>query len=434
MSGQSQNNSKRTPVLGCIADDVTGATDLAINLVQGGMCVVQLLGIPSVDELAQLDADAVVVGLKTRSIPSEEAIQQSLACLRNFTQFGIGRIFFKYCSTFDSTAEGNIGPVAAALLDELDARQTVFCPAFPQNGRTVYQGHLFVYNKLLNESGMENHPLNPMTDANLVRFLGKQCDRRVGLLKAADLESISTVAGNLSTLANDGYSFVVTDACNNEHLTNIASAIAWMPLVTGGSGIGRYLPEAYRETDLLRTSRYEPTMPRFEGRSLVIAGSCSSATNRQVAWMQSKIPCWTVDVAQLIEQPEQTLGQVMAWARENDADAPLLISSSALPDQVAEIQGRHGASVAAEAIESFLSDVATKLVSDLGVGRLVVAGGETSGAVVSKLGIRALRIGPEICPGVPWTETMGDQRLALALKSGNFGEDDFFERALELLS
>ena len=423
---------KRMPILGCIADDVTGATDLAINLVQGGMCVVQLLDIPTVDELHEIDADAVVVGLKTRSIDKLDAVELSVRCLRVLLGAGVTRFFFKYCSTFDSTSEGNIGPVAVALMDALEADQTIFCPAFPRNGRTVYQGHLFVDGALLNESGMENHPLNPMSDANLVRFLGQQCDRDVGLLRFADIEQ-DRIDHRLDELKDQGFSCVVADACSDTHLETIAESVARCELVTGGSGIGRYLPAAYRNAGLLRSNEYAARIPRVTGRSLIIAGSCSTATNRQVAWMHDRIPCWAIDIDQAIADKSAALGKVMDWAHAAPANAPLLISSTASPERVAEVQRKHGAAVAAKAIEDFLSDAATSLVSKLNMTRLIVAGGETAGAVVQRLGVHALRIDAEICPGVPWTESMGNRPLALALKSGNFGAEDFFEQALRML-
>ena len=427
-----QDRTKRKLILGCIADDVTGATDLAINLVQGGMCVVQLLEIPTVDELTEIDADAVVVGLKTRSIPKQDAVQQSIQCLRALQNSGIERYFFKYCSTFDSTREGNIGPVAVALMDELDVQQTIFCPAFPRNGRTVYQGHLFVHDALLSESGMECHPLNPMTDANLVRFLGKQCDRSVGLLGFEDIER-GTVKRRLDELQQEGCPCVIVDACSDAHLETLAMATADMMLVTGGSGIGRFLPAAYREMGLLCSRNYAAKTPSVTGRSLIIAGSCSTATNKQVAWMQNRIPCWALNVDQLIDDREATFRSMMDWVQTTDESNPLLIYSTASAARVAEVQHEHGADLAAKAIEEFMSDAAACLVSDLNMARLIVAGGETAGAVVQKLGVRALRIDTEICPGVPWTQTIGDRPLALALKSGNFGTEDFFEQALEML-
>ena len=432
MASPNQPSTKRRPILGCIADDVTGATDLALNLVQGGLCVVQLLQIPTVRDLQEIDADAIVVGLKTRSIPRDDAVQQSLACLRVFRDAGLERCFFKYCSTFDSTSEGNIGPVASALLDELDATQTIFCPAFPDNGRTVYRGHLFVHDQLLNESGMEHHPLNPMKDANLVRFLGQQTDRRIGLLAFEHVEG-QRIDIRMAELAAEGCSFVVTDACHDRHLQTIANAVVEYPLVTGGSRIARYLPAAYRTSGLIHSKEYMAEHPDIPGRSLIVAGSCSTATNRQVRCARDKTPSWQVDVDRLIQNPEVERTKLIEWASTIPSASTAMVCSTSTPEVVIELQSRHGAKAVASAVEDFLASAAKHFVDECDVTRLIVAGGETAGAVVKKLGVNTLRIGAEICPGVPWTETIGDRPLAFALKSGNFGQEDFFETALIML-
>ena len=424
------------PLLGCIADDVTGATDLAINLVGGGMRVVQVLGVPSKESLSELKkVDAVVVALKTRSVPKQQAISQSLESLRALQQLGCRRFYFKYCSTFDSTDEGNIGPVAEALLEELRAEQTIFCPAFPQAGRTVYQGHLFVHEKLLNESGMENHPLNPMRDANLLRVLARQTTEKIGLIAYKSYAgSIAALRDELRRLAAEGHRFVVTDACDNSHLAQLAKAVVEMPLVTGGSGLARFLPEAYRDAGFMRTEPFQPEMPQVPGRRALLAGSCSTATQGQVKHMQGRCPTWQVDVPQLMNDAEAELGRFRAWADSTGEDETLLVTSTSPPEAIAELQERYGAETTAESIERFLAASAKLLVESFGVRRLVLAGGETSGAIVAALEIPTLRIGPEICTGVPWTETVGTEpALALALKSGNFGEKDFFETALEML-
>jgi len=425
----------RTLVVGCVADDVTGATDLAVNLVQGGMSVVQIVGVPSPEDLRQLDADAVVVALKTRSIPAEQAVLQSLAALDMLRNAGIDRFFFKYCSTFDSTEEGNIGPVAEAMMDSLGAAQTVFCPALPRNGRTVYMGHLFVNGRLLSESGMENHPLNPMTDPDLVRFLGKQTSRQTGLLPydafSAGDDGLATA---LQQTVDSGVRMLIADACDDGHLAMLARAVGHMRLVTGGSGIARYLPDVYREAGLLASPPFQPELPNISGRSLILSGSCSTATNGQVAWMKQRCPAWRIDVPAIIDDPNRELNKMLDWAKESDPNWPLLIYSTAPPDQVAELQGRFGRDAAAHAIEDIHASLASAMVDKLDVRRLVLAGGETSGAVTQRLGVRSLRIGPEICAGVPWTVSSGDPPLALALKSGNFGGEDFFGAALEMLA
>ena len=431
---------RRTPVLGCIADDVTGATDLASNLTLGGMRVVQVLGVPSASSLAKCDADAIVVALKTRSIPIEAAVGQSLQSLRALQEIGVSRFFFKYCSTFDSTEQGNIGPVSEALSAELGVKRTIFCPAFPINGRTVFSGHLFVNGKLLNESGMENHPLNPMTDANLVRFLGQQVYCEVGLLSHESLDSVESVRAKLQDMG-DAEPFVICDAINEAHLKTLAHAVADMKLTTGGSGIARYLPEAYRNSGHLSSATYTPSMPSADGRSLILSGSCSAATNAQVAWMSDRCPGREVDVQAIMQDPTAYANQLVAWAIAIPADAPVLIYSTAKPDKVARLQQEFGAANVANAVEQCMATVAERLVVGHDFRRLVLAGGETSGAVVNRLSIHALEIGPEICPGVPWTQSVGGKTVAepaigpvaLALKSGNFGDDRFFETALEML-
>ena len=348
------------PVLGCIADDVTGATDLAINLVQGGFRVVQFFAIPSAAELAEIDADAVVVGLKTRSVPPSEAVSATLQALDVLRDAGMKRFFFKYCSTFDSTAQGNIGPVAAALLEALAIPQTILCPAFPRGGRTVYQGHLFVHGMLLHESGMERHPLNPMTDANLKRWLEKQTDLIVGLLRYKDLAE--SAESRLHDLEQDGVRLVITDACDDAQLDVLANATTKMKLLTGGSGIARFLPKAYRTSGLVRSENYQPELPAVRGRGLILAGSCSSATNRQVARMKEQCPAFEVDPSRLISSSgttaEAELERLLAWANGCDRDRPLLIYSTANPERVAELQNEYGGAIVAEAVEHLLASAA----------------------------------------------------------------------------
>ncbi len=375
---------KRHPVLGCIADDVTGATDLSINLVQGGLRVVQMLGVPDAQQLSEVEnVDAIVIALKTRSVPRNDAITESLNALRALICHGVPRYYFKYCSTFDSTRDGNIGPVAEALMHELDVRQTIFCPAFPRAGRTVYRGHLFVGDQLLNESGMQAHPLNPMTDANLVRVLSQQATGSVGLLSYETIHAGSSACrSRLAELLDQGVSLVITDSCDNEQLTTLAESVASMPLLTGGSGLARYLPQAYRAAGIVESAEFVPDLPRIAGRSLILAGSCSTATNAQVKWMQGKCPTWSVDVAALMTDSQAEFSKLKAWALETKADETLLVSSSAAPKQVAELQSNFGAHAVASAIERFLAAVAKTLVEELDVRRLVLAGGETSGAIV----------------------------------------------------
>lgn len=430
MDSKEGSSKKRRPLLGCIADDVTGATDLAINLVHGGMRVVQLVGVDSVAAVEDLDADAVVIALKTRSVIVEDAIEQTLDALRVLRMAGIQRFFFKYCSTFDSTKDGNIGPVADALLDELQVEQTIYCPALPRNGRTVYQGHLFVNGVLLHESGMESHPLNPMTDANLMRWLGHQTERKIGLL---GYERLHEIGPALDDLKANGCRHIIVDACDEQHLKLIASSLSEMSLLTGGSGIARFLPNAYRETALLKSPLFMPTRPTIEGRTLIVAGSCSSATNKQVDWMNGKVPIAKVDVDGLMANAQTEKAKLVDWANAQDLSSSVLIASSASPELVSSLQTKYGGGEVARNIERLFAEVTEQLVSNDGFSRLIIAGGETSGAIVNQLEIRGLQIGTEICAGVPWTETIGERPLALALKSGNFGGDDFFETAMEML-
>lgn len=444
------NRSIRTPILGCIADDVTGATDLATNLVQGGLRVVQISDVIVSDTTASVsdstditsyahDVDAVVIALKTRSTPADQAIQQSLSALNALQALGIGRFYFKYCSTFDSTPQGNIGPVAEALMHALSVSQTIYCPAFPQAGRTVYNGHLFVGDTLLNESGMQHHPLNPMTDANLVRCLERQLSQQstgsVGLLDHATIAAGARIsAQKLNALTDEAVAHVVTDTCHEGHLNTLAELAATMPLVTGGSGLARFLPRIYRARGILNSATFVPSLPNIAGRKAIIAGSCSQATQTQVKWMQDTCASWTVDVAALMVSPAAELHKLRTWISTTDATQPLLIASTADPQQITDLQNRFDATRVATAVENHLSSAAKILVEEFGVRCLVVAGGETSGAVTRTLGVQALDIGPEICTGVPWTSTIGrKQPLAFALKSGNFGDEQFFGTALEML-
>ncbi len=422
------------PLLGCIADDITGATDLAINLAQGGFRVVQVLEIPNADQIRQLEADAVVVALKIRSVDPGEAIAQSTAALANLRAGGCLRYFYKYCSTFDSTPRGNIGPIAENLLKELSESQTIFCPAFPRNGRTVYQGHLFVQSQLLNECGMQNHPLNPMKDSNLKRLLAEQTTLPVGLV---DFEAVNDGSGSvrsaLKKLRESNTPLAITDCCHDEHLVNTAHGVVDLTLLTGGSGIARFLPEAYRQAGLIEKTDHIPAPPLLAGGSAILSGSCSQATNRQVEYMKSRCPSRALDTGELMEDSAKAMAELSDWIEKQNLTSPIMIYSTSPPETVKQLQTRWGVNAVASQVEDSLGELAKILVENNGVRKLVVAGGETSGAVANALGVKAIRIGPEICPGVPWTECSHPTHLALAFKSGNFGSDDFFEAALKQL-
>ncbi len=424
----------KSPLLGCIADDFTGATDLASNLVEAGMSVVQCMGIPKSSDVVA-HADAVVIALKTRSVGSREAITRSLEALFTLQALGVSRFYFKYCSTFDSTADGNIGPVAEAMIKALKVAQTIFCPAFPENARTIYNGHLFAGDKLLNESGMQHHPLNPMTDSNLVRVLATQSKIPVGAVYYNEVDrGADAIKAALLALQVQQKPFVVIDALKNDHLRSIAMACADMPLMTGGSGLAVGLPAAYRARGLLSHDPAPSTMPGISGRTAILSGSCSTATQEQIAFIKSRYPTRLLDVRRCLQHADGEIEDIIAWTKSLEASQPLVITSTSNANEVAAIQSQHGRQTVASAVERTMANIARRLVDECHVRRLIVAGGETSGAVVSTLGIHTLRIGPRITAGVPWTESTDGTRLALALKSGNFGGPRFFQQAVEMFS
>jgi uncharacterized protein YgbK (DUF1537 family) len=417
-------------LLGCIADDFTGATDLAATLVREGMRTVQLIGVP---EGPPPDADAVVVALKSRTIPAGDAVRQSLAALAWLQAAGCRQFFFKYCSTFDSTDEGNIGPVADALVAALGCGFALACPAFPANGRSVFQGHLFVGHALLNESGMEHHPLTPMRDANLVRVLSRQTDGTVGLVPFATVaKGADAIRQAMLALKEQGRRYAIVDAVSEENLFAIGAAAAAHPLITGGSGIAIGLPGNFRSGGLLPAGIDATALPNVEGHEAVLAGSCSRATLFQIGAAREKLPTLELDALATPDAAALT-AQALDWVEGKLGAAPVVIAASAPPDRVAALQAALGREAAGALVEDVMARIADGLVAR-GVRRLVVAGGETSGAVVSRLGVQRLRIGAEIDPGVPWTYAEGaGPPMLLALKSGNFGGRDFFAGAFEVL-
>lgn len=419
------------PLLGCIADDFTGATDLAGILVRAGLRTVQTVGVPAGPLGA--DVDAVVVALKSRTVPPADAVAQSLAALAWLRGAGCRRFFFKYCSTFDSTDRGNIGPVAEALLAALGAPLSIACPAFPENGRRVFTGYLFVGDVLLSESGMKDHPLTPMTDPSLVRVLQRQARGKVGLVRQGDVAAgAPAIRARLEALRAEGVSLAVVDAISDADLHAIGEAAADLPLVTGGSGVAMGLPAAWRARGLLGPPGDAAALPPSSGLRAIVSGSCSPATLGQVAAaVRAGVPAFRVEPLRLAAG-EDVVAAALAWAAPLLAAGPVLIHATAEPGDVRAAQERLGRERAGALVEEALAAVARALV-ERGVGRLVVAGGETSGAVVNALGVRALRIGPQIAPGVPWTASVGGRPLALALKSGNFGGPGFFVDAWEVL-
>jgi uncharacterized protein YgbK (DUF1537 family) len=425
------SNAPARPLLGCIADDFTGATDLANMLVRGGMRTVQSIGIPAADVAGQLDADAIVIALKSRTVPAADAVKESLEALRWLRERGCEQIFFKYCSTFDSTPAGNIGQVSEALLEALDSDFTLACPAFPENGRTVFRGHLFVQDQLLSESGMQHHPLTPMTDANLVRVLQAQTRGKVGLLRHDSVSGgVESIRARIARLRADGVRMAVADAVSDADLHALGEACADLALLTGGSGLALGLPANFRRAGKLRDLD-AAHVPAVEGGEVVLAGSASQATNAQVAtWLQAGRPAFRVDpLALAAGQP--VIEEALAFVA--DHAQTVLIYATSPPDEVKAVQRELGAERAGHLVEQALGRIASRL-RETGVRRFVVAGGETSGAVVQALNIQLLQIGAQIDPGVPACVSTPGEPLALALKSGNFGGADFFDKALKQLA
>jgi uncharacterized protein YgbK (DUF1537 family) len=415
--------------LGVIADDMTGATDVALMITKAGMDTIQTIGVPDMAR-GLPEADAIVVALKSRTIAPHDAVAQSLLACRALRAGGARQILFKYCSTFDSTPQGNIGPVADALADELGADIAIVCPAFPANGRAIFQGHLFVGAQPLDESPMKDHPLTPMHDSNLVRLMAAQTRRKVRLVPFAIVAAgADAVRSELRRLAQDGVRYAVTDAISDADLVALGHAVAGAPLVTGGSGIALGLPANLPAA----THRAPAPFAAPAGRMAIVAGSCSAATREQVAAAkEAGAPHRAIDPAALA-RGDATPESLAAWALTQDAAKPALIYSTADPSSVAATQEKFGRTAAGEMIERAIAETAARLVRG-GVTRLVVAGGETSGAVIQALGIRALAIGPEVAPGVPWTRVTDGPDIAVALKSGNFGARDFFMRAMDMLT
>ncbi|MEM6825053.1 MAG: 3-oxo-tetronate kinase [Pseudomonadota bacterium] len=417
-------------LLGAIADDFTGATDLANTLVSEGMPTIQMLGVPESNAVPD-GASAVVISLKTRTKPPREATRQALEALEWLRAQGARQTMFKYCSTFDSTDRGNIGPVADALLDALGGEFALVCPAFPENGRTVYNGMLFVGDTPLSESPMKDHPITPMRDSSLRRLLEAQSRHQAGLIPLQAVRcGAAAVRSEMLALRAAGVTYGVADALTDGDLRVLAEAAVDNELITGGSGIARGLPENFHMAGALRV-RSSPSRPRVCGRRLVLAGSCTPTTRTQISWAKEHWPCRKIEIERLGD-PEDEVNSAIAWAASQPEGAPVVLYGSDDREEVARGQARFGAFRAGEMMEAAMGRIAVAL-HEIGFRQLVVAGGETSASVVSALGPHALRIGPEIAPGIPWTEALGTPPLALALKSGNFGAESFFAHAFEML-
>ncbi|SUC10637.1 4-hydroxy-3-methylbut-2-enyl diphosphate reductase [Pasteurella canis] len=405
-------------MLGVIADDFTGASDIASFLVENGLKTIQMNGVP--DCALQSQVDAIVISLKSRSNPVEEAIVQSLQALEWLQQNGCKQFYFKYCSTFDSTEKGNIGPVTDALLDALQDDFTMICPALPVNGRTIFNGYLFVGNVLLNESGMQNHPITPMKDANLVRLMDKQARGKTGLVSYSDLmKGADFVKSRFAELKQQGFRYAVVDSVDNSQLAVLAEAIADFKLVTGGSGLA-----AYMAARLSGGKQGDNALLPNKAKTVVLSGSCSVMTNKQVAKYAEKAPHVYLDVAQSISNPAYA-DELAQWvlANLNHTLAPMVYATVS-PEKLKQIQAEFGADKASHAIENTFAQLAEKLKA-AGVVNFITAGGETSSIVVQQLGFTGFHIGKQIAPGVPWLKAL-DDNIFLALKSGNFGTEDFF--------
>ncbi len=412
--------------LGIIADDFTGATDIASFLVQNGLSTIQFNGVPQQHDA--LTAQAIVISLKSRSCPAEQAVEQSLIALRWLQAQGCDRFYFKYCSTFDSTEQGNIGPVTDALLAALGETQTAISPALPVNGRTVYQGHLFVGEQLLSDSGMRHHPVTPMTDSNLLRLIERQSAGKAGLIAAPLLDrGAQAVREQLNELKAQGVNYVVLDALNEQHLLTQGEALRDMRLVTGGSGLAIGLARQWAEAGSAGADAENAGRPQGE-RAVVISGSCSQMTNRQVSAYRQQAPSHEVEVTRCLENADAYAQSLCDWVAAH-SDQPLapLLYATADAQQLLKIQQQYGAQRSSEAVEQLFAAV-TRELKARGWQRFIVAGGETSGVVAQSLGVTAFHIGPTISPGVPWVRDI-HQPLSLALKSGNFGDEAFFRRA-----
>jgi uncharacterized protein YgbK (DUF1537 family) len=429
----------KKPILGCIADDLTGATDLCNNLVRAGMRVILTIDVPLKSD--SLHADAIVVALKSRTIPAAKAVEQSLHACRWLRNQGVQQIYFKICSTFDSTIEGNIGPVIEALMDQLDCDFSCVVPAFPDNDRTVYKGHLFVGDLLLSDSGMRNHPLTPMTDANLVRFLQLQLSserrRKTGLIDYRTVsQSGDAVRERIAKLRAQGISIAIADSVSNADIERLASALHGDILVTAGSGLAKSLPGQLGFSE----SEESAQLPFATGRRLIVSGSCSVATNSQVrSFIQCGGAARSLNPIELAADGDAQIEHVLAWSEScwsRDPNQAILVYSTAEPAAVREVHARFGVERSGELVEQALSAISRALVMR-GAGQLVVAGGETAGVCIRALDIEQMQIGPQIDPGVPWCFASSPLSprgsIHVALKSGNFGGEDFFNKAFSVL-
>lgn len=418
-------------ILGVIADDMTGASDVALTLSKGGLRVMQVM--EQADDYAPYQSsDVIVAALKTRTAPVADAIEQSLAACEKLMAVGARQILLKICSTFDSTPEGNIGPVADALKRRLRAPATIVCPAFPENGRTVYQGYLFVGHQLLHESPMKDHPLTPMRDSSLARLLGAQSRERVEQIHLNTVNAgADSVEAALAAAESSGVGYLVADAVSESDLITLADANKLRPLLVGGSGIALGLPSLYRRIGLVFAGHSSRQRVLSKGRAAIIAGSCSLATRKQIAEaISAGMPAKRLNPAALADSAN--FDAACEWAAAQNPNMPVLIYTSDDPEKIEQVRRNMGPE-SATVIENALGEIARLLIAQ-GFDKLIVAGGETSGAVVRSISLRALEVGPEIAPGVPWMYSADHPKVAIALKSGNFGGDRFFLSAWDKIA
>ena len=419
-----------TTFLGCIADDFTGATDLASMLARSGVNVSLRIGVPL--STPENTAEIEVIALKTRSISASKAIEESLSALKWLKEAGAKKYFFKYCSTFDSTAEGNIGPVSEALMNELKVDQTIYCPAFPENGRSIYMGNLFVGQKLLSESSMKDHPLTPMNDSNLMRLLSAQVSRRVGLADRIVVNSgVNSLKEKLISLKENDVPHVIVDAVADTDLDTIASACQDMDFITGGSALAMPLAEFYKASGKISANDNSFMNKKLNTGSIILSGSCSEMTIIQVKnFIQRGAAAFQLDP---IDLAENGVKKVLDWLSSQDFTKNIIIYATSDPYTVKKVQAELGVDMAGKIVEQGLSECAIA-ARELGIKNFIIAGGETSGAITKALNVRQLDIGIEIAPGVPWTFSgKRNNQIALSLKSGNFGSEEFFTEALNKL-
>ena len=419
-----------TTFLGCIADDFTGATDLASMLARSGVNVSLRIGVPL--STPENTAEIEVIALKTRSISASKAIEESLSALKWLKEAGAKKYFFKYCSTFDSTAEGNIGPVSEALMNELKVDQTIYCPAFPENERSIYMGNLFVGQKLLSESSMKDHPLTPMNDSNLMRLLSAQVSRRVGLADRIVVNSgVNSLKEKLISLKENDVPHVIVDAVADTDLDTIASACQDMDFITGGSALAMPLAEFYKASGKISANDNSFMNKKINTGSIILSGSCSEMTIIQVKnVIQRGAAAFQLDP---IDLAENGVKKVLDWLSSQDFTKNIIIYATSDPDTVKKVQAELGVDMAGKIVEQGLSECAIA-ARELGIKNFIIAGGETSGAITKALNVRQLDIGIEIAPGVPWTFSgKRNNQIALSLKSGNFGSEEFFTEALSKL-